>query len=80
MPIVKPNDAIHLATAVLEGANMVFNYDKDLLRLNQEKSLKNLTICEPCRPWDAQLSIASIEYTDDSNNSNTEGISDGGAG
>lgn len=59
---IKPHDAIHLATAATEATDMMFTYDKKLNRLNKHKALANLEICEPCRPWDSQLSMVSIEH------------------
>ncbi len=59
---LKPYDAIHLATATTEDVDMMFTYDDKLIRLHQHKALGNLTVCKPCRPWDSQLSMISIEH------------------
>jgi predicted nucleic acid-binding protein len=61
---IKPYDAIHLATATTEGVDMMFTYDDKLIRLHQHDELNNLTVCFPCRPWDSQLSMISLEHHD----------------
>lgn len=59
-PHLSGRDAIHLATAVYLGTELLNTYDEDLIKCNGQ--VPNLTICEP-KPFDTIPMDLGITYT-----------------
>lgn len=64
-PILKPMDAIHVASATLYGEERLFTYDGDhLMKYDGHPLAGNIPICEPCRYYDLQGIIPAFDTLD----------------
>lgn len=71
---MRPFDALHIATAVLQEVDYLFTYDKDhIIPLSGHEIVGGLKICTPFRPWECSKEAPKtglFAETGDKNDSN----------